>query len=186
MNRSIGWVCPVCQVNTKDALSDIPPPETSAAEKEVLPDFMISYKSADSEMDTAEGSAVVKKDSLTENKSSQQENAAVETKTDKDETAKDKTVDDKIAKDKDIQKEVETDESSKTEKDNPIQENPHEQVENDHQQGKSVQPEQEEVVQQETVENVTAERPRSPMWLDALIGGLVSVLIALICRKYAM
>ncbi|CEP07567.1 hypothetical protein [Parasitella parasitica] len=40
--KSIGWICPVCNVNTKDALSDTPPEVPSR--KEDLPDFMITYK----------------------------------------------------------------------------------------------------------------------------------------------
>ncbi|KAI8076404.1 ubiquitin-conjugating enzyme/RWD-like protein [Gilbertella persicaria] len=40
--RSIGWICPICEVNTIDALSDNLPEETR---KEELPEFTMTYKS---------------------------------------------------------------------------------------------------------------------------------------------
>ncbi|KAI8362806.1 ubiquitin-conjugating enzyme/RWD-like protein [Blakeslea trispora] len=40
--KSMGWICPTCKVNTSDALSDTPP-EVEKNNKEVLPDFVISY-----------------------------------------------------------------------------------------------------------------------------------------------
>ncbi|KAG2203036.1 hypothetical protein INT47_013252 [Mucor saturninus] len=205
--RSVGWVCPTCQVDTKDALSDIPP-DTPAAEKEVLPDFMMSYKEADSIRDTAEGSSdksqkssdTVEGSSDTSQKSSDtaersgdtaptiEKQASPQEINDHDET--DKTEVDKTAKDKTaIRKVIESAEECESAETEMVQEGtfqtntPRQQGELVQQEGESVQPEN-GVVQQQTVENVTM--GRSPMWLDALIGGLVSLLVALICRKYAM
>lgn len=37
-----------------------------------------------------------------------------------------------------------------------------------------------------TTTTISEPPPRSPLWLDALIGGLVSILIGLLCRKYIL
>lgn len=38
----------------------------------------------------------------------------------------------------------------------------------------------------EPIRNVSATGRVQPIWLDALIGGLVSLLVALVCRKYVL
>lgn len=141
---------------------------------------MISYKSADRQENAAEGSDISSAVVVVEDVED------VKKKTGEETPAEDKNV----TKDKTSEKETSAEECESAEVDNKIdsetieEKNPYEQQTVSTNQQEDVQVE--DVVREEIVENITAEQHRSPMWLDALIGGLVSVLIGLICRKYAM
>ncbi|GAA5799035.1 hypothetical protein HPULCUR_004444 [Helicostylum pulchrum] len=153
--KSIDWVCSVCQVEMKDALSDTPP-DASTIKKEELPEFMMTYKPVEVK-ENAESSKYIEEDKAPvapvapveaddtsaeiENKS---ENVRVTTETNV--TTEDSVT---IVPQTAVNQELEITEQS-----------------------------------DEPTRNVSATGRTQPIWLDALIGGLVSLLIGLVCRKY--
>ncbi|KAK4518311.1 uncharacterized protein ATC70_001663 [Mucor velutinosus] len=156
--KSIGWVCPVCDVNTKDALSDTPPDVPS--KKEQLPDFMITYKPERVEdQKEQEDSTKAAGSSQSSNSDNLQLSTAVEDLESKN----------------DEKGSINDPASSATTAENvPPQ---------------IIQPQVMAVNGMSTNTNSSdASTPQqsdaSPLWLDALIAGLVSFIVVLVCRRY--
>lgn len=152
-------MCPVCQVNTKDALSDTPPDVPS--KREELPDFMITYKPERGEgKEEQEDSTKVAESSQSSNSDNAQPSAAV-----KDlEPNKEKAINNDLA-------------SSST----ATVENVPPSI---------IQPQVLSVHDMSTdannsnVATTPQQSAASPLWLDALIAGLVSFIVVLVCRRY--
>ncbi|KAL9538456.1 hypothetical protein MBANPS3_010916 [Mucor bainieri] len=168
--KSIGWVCPVCEVNTKDALSDTPPDVPS--KKEDLPDFMITYKPEDGETEKESNKAAGSSQS-SKSKEAQPSTAAavndLESKSDDqgsftDPASSTTTVVESVPPQIIQPRVVSLNNVSTTNTNN-----------NSHATAPSPSPLQ----QQQQQQSVT-----SPVWLDALIAGLVSFIAVLVCRRY--
>ncbi|KAI9486657.1 MAG: ubiquitin-conjugating enzyme/RWD-like protein [Benjaminiella poitrasii] len=152
--KSIGWVCPVCGVNTKDALSDTPP-QVETHQKEELPEFVITYK-----------------------ESKEKSSSSSENTTQSEEIEKPKAV-----------------ESSNIYNDMIIDNNKSQVVEQDafsiqQQQRQQNGPEIRSASVIAAPRTVIAQQSRQaataavPLWLDALIAGLISFIVVLVCRRY--
>ncbi|KAG2232392.1 hypothetical protein INT48_007296 [Thamnidium elegans] len=144
--KSIDWICPVCQVEMKDALSDTPP-DTSTIKKEELPEFMMTYKPMEVK-EKAESSKCVEEDkALVETVEADDTSAKIENRSENVTTEANVTTVPQLAVNQEI-----------------------------------------EITEQldEHIRNVSVTGRTQPIWLDALIGGLVSLLIALVCRKYVV
>ena len=153
MKRSIGWVCSVCGIDTKDALCDTEPVIPPNAKKEELPDFMITYKpetAIENEEKKAEGS----KSSVT--------NAVIEQPVNTEEQP--------VQMKENKESAFKTNRSDFTEIPAPALNDQH-----------VIPPLSNQHV---NAANNSSGQVRSPLWLDALIGGLVSIVLGLVFRKF--
>lgn len=161
--RSIGWTCSVCGVNTKDALSDTQPEISPEALKEELPNFMITYrpekeeKKQESKLDVnkAEGSST--------------------------RGALPGVI---IEKEKVVEKDANDSPSGV----DSIKQSTNETIQNAESTGTANSARIEQFtspVSHTSSYGTTSAQARSPMWLDALIVGLISLLIGLLVQKFA-
>lgn len=165
--KSIGWACSVCGVNTKDALSDTQPEISPEALREELPNFMITYR-PEKEEKKQESEPIVNK---AEGSSSQ---GAIPDATTEKEKAVEKNVNDSPS-DVNVARQ-------------PVKKNIGNSVQNAECTGTAdmVRIEQFNSSVSNTSSNGNSlEQARSPMWLDALIVGLISLLIGLLVQKFA-
>ncbi|KAL9542080.1 hypothetical protein PS6_009978 [Mucor atramentarius] len=157
--KSIGWVCRVCEVNTKDALSDTPP--DVPCQKEELPDFMITYKPEHGDgQKEQEDSIQIAESSQSSSSDNAQQPAAVK--------------DHQEAKNNEKSSMNDPASSASTVQDVPP---------------RTIQPQVMSANDMSTnTNNTNAITPQqsvaSPLWLDALIAGLVSFIAVLVCRRY--
>ncbi|KAF1796230.1 ubiquitin-conjugating enzyme/RWD-like protein [Mucor lusitanicus] len=154
--KSIGWICPVCEVNTKDALSDTPPDVPS--KREELPNFMMTYKPEHGENQKEQNDSTKAAGSSQSSQSDHaQSSTAVE---DKESTINEKG----------------------SSNDSASMENGPPQM--------ILQPQVMPVNDMSTHTNNSnsvispQQSATSPLWLDALIAGLVSFIAVLVCRRY--
>ncbi|CAO0794274.1 unnamed protein product [Mucor circinelloides] len=159
--KSIGWVCPVCEVNTKDALSDTPP--DVPCQKEELPDFMITYKPEHGDGQKEQEDPIQIAESSQSSSSDNAQQPAV-------------VNDHQEAKNNEKGSMNDPAPSASTVKDVPpgiIQQPQVMSAAND---------------MSTNTNNTSAITPQqsvaSPLWLDALIAGLVSFIAVLVCRRY--
>lgn len=158
--RSIGWVCPVCEVNTKDALSDTPP--DVPCQKEELPDFMITYKPEHGDGQKEQEDPIQIAESSQSSSSDNAQQPAV-------------VSDHQEAKNNEKGSMNDPAPSASTVEDVPpgIIQQPEVMSAND---------------MSTSTNNNSAITPQqsvaSPLWLDALIAGLVSFIAVLVCRRY--
>lgn len=152
-------MCPVCQVNTKDALSDTPPDVPS--KREELPVFMITYKPEREEDKEEQGcSTKVAESSQSNNSNNAQPSAAV-----------------KDLEPNNEEKAAINDPASSTA---AVEDVP----------AGIIQPQVLSVHDMSTDANsnnaatTSQQSIASPLWLDALIAGLVSFIVVLVCRRY--
>lgn len=154
--RSVGWVCPVCEINTKDALSDTPP--DIEVKREELPNFMITYKSTTTDKEDS---------SLFQEPSGSSK--------------------EKVRPCTDNIKPLATSVANSDELLNSQSNGPNDRILTE------TQPENEpttsaDITSQATeppnIATIRTESSGSPIWLDALIAGLVSFICVLVCRKY--
>ncbi|KAG2197902.1 hypothetical protein INT46_003209 [Mucor plumbeus] len=147
--KSIGWICPICEVNTKDALSETPPDVPN--KKEDLPEFMITYKPENDEKKEQEQTV-----NPAESSQSTSDNAQATMPNAKPKDEKNPIVDSETTAVTDVPQIVQTQvlsiDTSTTSTASNITTTPH--------------------------------STGSPVWLDALIAGLVSFIAVLVCRKY--
>lgn len=142
----------------KDALSDTPP-DASTIKKEELPEFMITYKPVEVK-EKAESSKYIEEDKVpVEIVEADNTSAEIENNSENGHVTTETNV---------------TTETKVTAETNATMV------------PQLVTNQETEITEQldEPTRNVSATGRTQPIWLDALIGGLVSLLIALVCRKY--
>jgi hypothetical protein len=152
--RSIGWICPVCEVNTKDALSDTP--SDIDVKRDELPNFMITYKPTTEEKESPSQSQTSSSSLSLKEKAPCTDSVQTSTPTTKsDELANYQCKNANDRMDTDVQPQNEPTSTD-------IMSSP----------------------QSSDITPIRTENSGSPIWLDALIAGLVSFICVLICRKY--
>lgn len=169
---SLNWACCVCEESMKEALSDTPP-DAATVIKEELPSFMISYKKENDEPKEEPASSSTSKTALsTEVNSTTCENKSMNMETShvKEETTGDPKIILEESISKGEEKKAEIPEAS-THQRFVVPSNP--QVLGT-----------EQIPQRQQQQQLATPSNGVPVWLDAVIAGLVSFLIVLICRRY--
>ncbi|KAI8636040.1 ubiquitin-conjugating enzyme/RWD-like protein [Parasitella parasitica] len=152
--KSVGWICPVCNINTKDALSDTLPDLPSR--KEYLPEFKITYKPDNEEKREPDNAIIVAESSKSTSHNDAQPSATT-TYVAPDEKSR-------IADSETLVAAAESPQIVQA-RILPINDTAN-------------------TVSSNASNSATSRNVGSPIWLDALIAGLISFIVVLVCRSH--